>query len=260
MASSSTFTNLKSFTSIISKYGLSNLEKTLKCGNTTGGNNIVLSAGDSIKGQTQIVLTEAPAPSTSSTEGALFVSDGSSGNGNKNQLYYREAVNGNKLNLMPTQYGYLHYNDITFTEEDISFCQYNETKTQNNGNIISYINSDGLISFSGISNCLLEFYVHADVDPNPANLTNNFVIFDLSGISTETNTLSTIDIDTRSISKNTTAHLTFGPTIYKLIDTSDVSVDKNLCISNANTYKLRVEVGKEHTLTEIKLIIKVVYT
>ena len=98
MASSSTFTNLKSFTSIISKYGLSNLEKTLKCGNTTGGNNIVLSTGDSIKGQTQIVLTEAPAPSTSSTEGALFVSDGSSGNGNKNQLYYREAGNGIKLN------------------------------------------------------------------------------------------------------------------------------------------------------------------
>jgi len=138
MASSSTFTNLKSFTSIISKYGLSNLEKTLKCGNTTGGNNIVLSAGDSIVGQTNIalsatgassnivlnpgasgevivngklnvtglidptglVLTEAPAPSTTSTEGALFVSDGTSGNGNQNYLYYRSASNNTSFRLL----------------------------------------------------------------------------------------------------------------------------------------------------------------
>ena len=253
MASSSTLTNSKSFSSIIAKCGITNLQKTIKCGNKTDGYDIIVSPGDSIKGQTQIVLTEATAPTTNATEGGLFVSDGSSGNGNKNQLYYREADNGIKFNLMPTQYGYLHY-------DDISLCQYNETKTQNNGNVTSYINSDGLISFSGISNCLLEFYVHADIDPDTASLTNNFVIFDLSGVSTETNTLSIIDIDTRSVSRTTTAHLTFGPTIYKLIDTSDVSVEKNLCISNANTYRLRVQVGKEHILTEIKLIIKVVYT
>lgn len=132
MASSSTLTNSKSFSSIIAKCGITNLQKTIKCGNTTSGNNIVLSTGDSIIGQTNItlsstgassnivlnpgnsgevivngklnvtglidptglILTEAPAPSTTATEGAIFVSDGTSGNGNQNDLYYRSALNG----------------------------------------------------------------------------------------------------------------------------------------------------------------------
>ena len=132
MASSSTLTNSKSFSAIIAKCGITNLQKTINCGNTTGGNNIVLSTGDAIVGQTNVtlsstgassnivlnpgasgevivngklnvtglidptglVLTEAPAPSTTATEGAIFVSDGTSGSGNKNSLYYRAANNG----------------------------------------------------------------------------------------------------------------------------------------------------------------------
>jgi len=138
MASSSTLTNSKSFSAIIAKCGITNLQKTIKCGNTTGGNNIVLSTGDSIVGQTNItfsstgassnivlnpgasgevivngklnvtglidptglVLTEAPAPSTTATEGALFVSDGTSGNGNQNYLYYRSASNNTSFRLL----------------------------------------------------------------------------------------------------------------------------------------------------------------
>ena len=132
MASSSTLTNSKSFSAIIAKCGITNLQKTITCGNTTGGNNIVLSTGDAIVGETNItlsstgassnivlnpgasgevivngklnvtglidptglVLTEAPAPSTTATEGAIYVSDGTSGSGNKNSLYYRAANNG----------------------------------------------------------------------------------------------------------------------------------------------------------------------
>lgn len=93
MASSSTLTNSKSFSSIIAKCGITNLQKTIKCGNKTDGYDIIVSPGDSIKGQTQIVLTEATAPTTNTTEGGLFVSDGSSGNGNQNYLYYRGALN-----------------------------------------------------------------------------------------------------------------------------------------------------------------------
>jgi len=93
MASSSTLTNSKSFSSIIAKCGITNLQKTIKCGNKTDGYDIIVSPGDSIKGQTQIVLTEAIAPTTGTEQGGLFVSDGSSGNGNQNYLYYRGALN-----------------------------------------------------------------------------------------------------------------------------------------------------------------------
>jgi hypothetical protein len=57
MASSSTLTNSKSFSAIIAKCGITNLQKTITCGNTTGGNNIVLSTGDAIVGQTNITLS-----------------------------------------------------------------------------------------------------------------------------------------------------------------------------------------------------------
>lgn len=233
----------------------------------TGGTNAQVP-----QGQTKIIIpnkdqstlstynniqNKAPVPSARTTEGGLLVLDGSSGN--KNQLYYRDAGKGINIKLCSMQVDYLYYDDINFSDAKTSLCQYNETKTRNNGKVTSYINSDGLISFSGISNCLLEFYVNVDV-ASTQNLTNNFIKFDLLGVSTEKNTLSTVNIDTRSISRNNKAPITFGPTIYKLIDKGDVSSEKKLCISNANTYKLRCEVGKEYTLTDIKLIIKVVYT
>lgn len=121
------------------------LATTLLVGNITGGRDIVLTTGDEIVGQTDVVLrstgvgsnielfpdaagavvingkltvtglidptglvlTQAPAPPTTATEGALFVSDGSGGLTAGN-LYYRPASNGTPLDLFasdsPTQF------------------------------------------------------------------------------------------------------------------------------------------------------------
>jgi hypothetical protein len=129
---SSTLTNSKSYSAIIAHCSVNTLNRTLKCGNKTDGYNIILSTNDSIIGETDltlastgessninltpgdlgqviingnlnvselidttgIILSDSTAPPTLVDEGALFVSDGSSGNGNKNQLYYRNESNG----------------------------------------------------------------------------------------------------------------------------------------------------------------------
>ena len=128
---SSTLTNSKSYSAIIAHCSVNTLNRTLKCGNKTNGYNIILSTNDSIIGETDltltstgessninltpgdlgqviingnlnvselidttgIILSDSTAPPTLVDEGALFVSDGSSGNGNQNYLYYRGALN-----------------------------------------------------------------------------------------------------------------------------------------------------------------------
>jgi hypothetical protein len=113
------------------------LAQTLTAGNTSGGTNIQLDTGDELVGQTDVVLrstgaasnielnpdaagsvvvngkltvtglidptglilSEAPAPTTIASEGAIFVSDGT-GSLSQNGLYYRSASAGSSTGLL----------------------------------------------------------------------------------------------------------------------------------------------------------------
>lgn len=113
------------------------LAATLVAGNATGGTNILVSTGDEILGQTDVVLrstgagsnielnpdatgavivngkltvtgiidptavvfTQAAAPTTGASEGAVFVSDGSGGL-TADHLYYRPASDGVPVDLL----------------------------------------------------------------------------------------------------------------------------------------------------------------
>ena len=109
--------------------------------------------------------------------------------------------------------------------------------------------------FSSLEDCIIEVYCHCDAETGNTGQAN-FVKFDLSGVSIEPDSLDVIDIDTRSVEKGTEEHLAFGPCLYKVVGTNTTS--NNLTINKNNTYQLEVETGRPYTLTEIKLIIKVI--
>ena len=97
--------------------GSESLADTLAIGNVTGGNNLIISVGDSIQSAgtdvtindnlivngkltvsglidpTGLIFEQASAPSTTATEGAIFVSDGTGGL-IAGTLYFRPANNG----------------------------------------------------------------------------------------------------------------------------------------------------------------------
>ena len=101
----------------------------------------------------------------------------------------------------------------------------------------------------------MEFYERKEILEGIKYI-SNVVKFDLSGISIEANSLSIIDIDTRSVEKGEEEHLSFGPCLYRVLNSTSIDTDK--CINSNNTYKLRVSSGRPYTLSEIKLIIKVI--
>ena len=144
--------------------------------------------------------------------------------------------------------------DITNNQGDKETPTYNSTTTANNG-LEQFIVSSGIISFSSLEDCIIEVYCHCDAQAGSTGQAN-FVKFDLSGVSIEPNSLDVIDIDTRSVEKGTEEHLAFGPCLYKVVGTNTTS--NNLTINKNNTYQLEVETGRPYTLTEIKLIIKVI--
>ena len=156
----------------------------------------------------------------------------------------------------------LFYEELTLegsgaSSPDISLATYSVSDTSYNG-IERFISSDGLISFSDISNCnncMLEIYFHTDTSSNNSGQ-SNYLTVDLSGISTMPNSLSVIDIDTRSIQKGTQEHLAFGPCLYRLTNTDSPQTNKTIHFSN--TYRLRLESGRQETLTELKLIMKII--
>ena len=153
----------------------------------------------------------------------------------------------------------LFYNNLSFAESGVLSATYDSASTLNNG--FERFITGGNITFSSLStlvstnNCFIEIYAHCDAEAGSSG-GSNFIKIDLSGISTQPNSLNIIDIDTRSVEKGTQEHLSFGPTLHKLVNTS--TPDNNLCINTNNTYKLRVSTGREYDLFEIKLIIKVI--
>ena len=158
-----------------------------------------------------------------------------------------------------TKNALLFYQDISLNADDISFASYDAADTSNNG-FERFITGDE-ITFSSLStlvstnNCFIEIYSHCDANAVSAG-GSNFVKIDLSGITTEPDSLQIVDIDTRSVEKGTQEHLSFGPTLHKLVNTS--TSDNNLCINTNNKYRLRVSVGRNYNLFEIKLIMKVI--
>lgn len=156
----------------------------------------------------------------------------------------------------------LFYQDISLVppngnQPDISICIYDANDTSYNG-VERFIDTNGYITFTDLSNCsnsMVEIYVHCDAEAISEGQ-SNYVKFDLSGISIEPDSLSVVDIDTRSVEKGAQEHLSFGPCLYKVLNTT--SANTNKCIHTNNTYVLRVESGREYDLTEIKFIIKVI--
>jgi len=55
------------------------------------GSNVV---GLPVPVLSNLIMTNGPAPATTATQGAIYVSDGTTGNGNLNSFYYRGASNG----------------------------------------------------------------------------------------------------------------------------------------------------------------------
>jgi len=157
--------------------------------------------------------------------------------------------------------GLLFYNNITLNQSgsqpEIEIGVYNETDTSYNG-VEQFIDNDGNINFSSLSDCsnaLIEIYAHCDASAGSTGQ-SNYVKFDLSGVSIEANSLSIIDIDTRSVEKGSQEHLSFGPTLYKVLNSTTSNTNKS--IHSSNTYSLRVSSGRSYNLSELKLIIKVI--
>lgn len=149
----------------------------------------------------------------------------------------------------------LFYDNITFGEPSGAYLTYSESNTSANG-YSYFVNSSGELSFSSLPpGSLIEIYCHCDANSSSSG-SSNYITINLREVSGSANPLQIVDLDTRSVQKSTTSHLTFGPTSYKIV--SD-SVSSPLSIHNDNVYKLFAEVGKPYTLEELKLVIKVIY-
>lgn len=153
----------------------------------------------------------------------------------------------------------LFYNDISFNSPGVSITTYNNSITSNNGlerfiinNLIDFSSLNSLVSSN---NCFIELYSHCDALAGSSGAAN-FLTIDLSGVNIVPNSLGIVDIDTRSVEKGSEQHLSFGPSLYKLVNNSTIS--NNLCINTNNTYNLRVSTGRPYDLKEFRLIIKLI--
>ena len=153
----------------------------------------------------------------------------------------------------------LFFNDITLevnggtpVESDLS---YNSLITSNNG-IERFVDNSNNITFENeiiTDNAMVEIYSHCDALAGSSGQ-SNFIAIYLKCIDINDDTLQTIDIDTRSVQKGEQAHLTFGPTAYKLIN--GPNIEKPFTINKNSKYKLYIEVGRDYEIIELKLIIK----
>ena len=135
---------------------------------------------------------------------------------------------------------------------------YNDSVTTNNGfsGFLDSTSGTANITFSSLSesNYFVEFYAQC-IGTSGSGSSGNYITLQLQGITTDPNSLATIGLDTRSVSKGTTAFLAFGSASYRIVSTSTTSNTKT--INKNNTYRLNVDVGKAYDLTDIKLTIRV---
>ena len=157
----------------------------------------------------------------------------------------------------------LFFSDVSLNPSgsvpDVVDASYSSLTTLYNG-VEEFINTSGLIDFSNVAvDSIVEISAHCDATAGSTGQ-SNYVILDLSGVSVGANSLSILDIDTRSVEKGTTTHLTFGPTTYKLITNASNTGNEIYTINKNNTYQLRAEGGRPYTLAELKLSVRVTAT
>lgn len=163
--------------------------------------------------------------------------------------------------MVETKNTILYFSDFISLDASSAYLDFDLTRSQNNGiiNFLDGTNSTSSITFENetLSNSYIEIYAHCDAEAGSAGQ-DNWVIMELIGNDLETipiqpNSLSTIDIDTRSVQKGAKLHLSFGPSAYRVNTTT--TTNQNLTIHKDNKYRLHVQTGRAYTLTEIKLVI-----
>jgi|UniRef100_A0A6C0ILD9 hypothetical protein len=153
----------------------------------------------------------------------------------------------------------LFFNDISGNNAFESALEFDYTTTMNNG-IYGWVDGSSNtanITFSNLtsSNAFVFAEIYARCDATAGNNdAENDVLFDLSAVSHDVNSLSIIDIDTRSVYKGDQAHLSFGPSASKPLGSTNTNT---LTVHKNNAYRLKVKTGGGYSLTEVKLIIKV---
>ena len=161
----------------------------------------------------------------------------------------------------PSNNAILYFSDFESQDASSAYLDIDITRSQNNG-IINFLDGTNATATSSItfenetlSNSYIEIYAHCDAEAGSAGQ-DNWVIMELIGNNSESiqpYSLSTVDIDTRSVQKGALLHLSFGPSAYRVNDTT--TPDSNLTINKNNKYRLHVQTGRAYTLTEIKLVI-----
>ena len=187
----------------------------------------------------------------------------------------REEDASNVLTYNPTSYEitYSPYtlrtetNAILFFDSVIigngggtQIADYDHSTTLNNGNysFMDGITSTSNITFSALSSSrdyFLEIY-GTSLATAGSGSSGNYVTMELISTGTpDQNSLATVDMDTRSVSKSSTANLAFGPFGYKIVSTSTLNTTQT--INRTNTYRLCITSGKEYTLDVLKVILRV---
>lgn len=148
-------------------------------------------------------------------------------------------------------------NNLTLSGGSESVVEYNFSTTTASG-LVQFTNGTGTTATFTFANQTItdtgfaEFYAHCDASAGQSG-TDNYITFELRCVDPSDDTLQTVDIDTRSIQKGSTAHLTFGPAAYRVVEDT---TGKPNTIKKTSEYRLYVDVGRDQTLSEIKLIIK----
>jgi len=160
----------------------------------------------------------------------------------------------------------LFFSDLTLAGPDTSFLEYDNTVTTDNG---KQLFMDGTTSTAGITfssatigpnGAYVEMYFHGDMEAGSAGQ-DNWIVFELVGSDQvespiASNSLATVDIDTRSVQKGELLHMSFGPSAHRLVD--GATATQTFCIDKASTYRVQVRTGRAYTLTELRLVIKVI--
>jgi hypothetical protein len=161
----------------------------------------------------------------------------------------------------PSNNAILYFSDFESQDASSAYLDIDFTRSQNNGiiNFLDGTNATSSITFENetLSNSYIEIYAHCDAEAGSAGQ-DNWVIMELIGNDLEAtpiqpNSISTVDIDTRSVQKGALLHLSFGPSAYRVNATTTVA--SNLTIHKDNKYRLHVQTGRAYTLTEVKLVI-----
>jgi len=225
--------------------------------NNQGSNSIAIGyqAGLNDQSDNTIILNASGSALNSDVENAFYINPirNNSTDSAKNNTYtlFYNITNKEVIYDSTQTKSIIYFQDKTLnwssgilTEE----LDYDATKTTNNG-ILNFFNiSSGNVYFSDISNnsnYLLEVSFFCDASSTGGG--DNTISVDLSGVYIEGSSLENVYIDTRTVARNDSVHISFGPTIYKFTS------GQNLSIDFLNTYKPKVSVTSAFVISNLKL-------